>query len=87
MQGRRRHSQGRRGMDSCDAGGDAMRFIGTGQGDIKSEKSEEERMQRGHAFEVYIVDADNFCLGSWVWAACSEQGRPLVGLVREGRHR
>lgn len=49
-------------MDSCgsDAGGDATRFIGIGQNDIKSEKSEERRMQRGHAFGVYIVDADNF---------------------------
>lgn len=49
-------------MDSygSDAGGDATRFIGTSQSDIKSKKSEEERMQRGHAFEVYIVDADNF---------------------------
>lgn len=50
--------QGRRCMDSCgsDAGGDAMRFIGAGQSDIKSEKSEERRMQRGHAFGVYILD-------------------------------
>lgn len=75
-------------MDSCgsDAGGDAMRFIGTSQSDIKSEKSEEERMQRGHAFEVYIVDAEYFL--PW-WAAFSETGsRPLVSLVRnEGRHR
>lgn len=61
-------------MDSCDAGGDAMRFIGTGQSDIKSERSEEERMQRGHAFEVYIVDADNFCLGCGQPAA-SREGR------------
>jgi hypothetical protein len=75
-------------MDSCgsDAGGDATRFIGTSQSDIKSERSEERRMQRGHAFGVYIVDADNFF--ALPGGSSARQGRPLVSLVRdEGRHR
>lgn len=65
-------------MDSCgsDAGGDAMRFIGTGQSDIKSERSEERRMQRGHSFGVYIVDVEYFFAWCW-WAAFSETGKAV----------
>lgn len=33
-------------------------------------------MQRGHAFGVYIVDADNF-LPWWAWAAFSETGKAV----------
>lgn len=62
-----------------------MRFIGTSQSDIKSEKSEERRVQRGHAFGVYIVAEYFFAL--LVGSLQRDRKRPLVSLVGEGRHR